>query len=137
MSKIIKLSFLLGFILSVSTANASTIMVCPTNINCSYDEGTCDQPDGWYINFFAGGPFTGTQNLTLSNIFGAKASAANIDPYDKIEKTKIECLYLPGGIKLVAYVQKLAGENWSFSGFGKYSGVCSDMADPTACAGEN
>ena len=127
-----------SFLFLSIVVNASTELkaICPSNIMCNYDEGTCDQPDGWYINFLAGSAFTGTQNLELSGIFGVKASASNIDPYGKNRKTKIECYYLPGGIKAVVYVQKLVGENWSFSGFGKTNGICSDISDPSQCAGE-
>lgn len=136
MKKIITFSFLVTALFS-STAIAATAMVCPTNITCNYEEGTCDQPDGWNINFFASSPFTGTQNMALSDIFGVKASAANIDPYDKIKKTKIECYYIPSGIKVVAYVKKLVGKNWSFDGFGKFRGTCTNISDPSQCAGKS
>ena len=137
MKNTIKFTFIIASLFSFS-AHAS-MLVCPATITCNYEDGTCDQAKGWYINFFALGwpASTGTQSMALSAIYGVKASASNIDPYYKIKKTKIECYYLPGGIKLVAYVKQLVGENWSFDGFGKFRGVCANISDPTTCSGEN
>ena len=64
---------------------------------------------------------------------GYKEGASN-DPYPY----SIRCYYLYGDhsvISIYTYVKELTGANWVFSGFGKNKADCSDVTDPTTCAG--
>ena len=135
MSKIIKLSFLLGFLLSVSTANAS--LVCPPTVTCNWDEGTCDQPDEWHIDGqFMQKAFPNALELGFIN------TSKMLFPDDLYGKYKIWCAYYPNAsrqdsspsIYLYAFANTFTGDNWIFSGFGKYNATCPDISDPTKCA---
>lgn len=132
MRKIILIvSLLLSFVVNAS-------LICPSTLTCNYDEGTCDKADGWHIlgetmrvsfpNFFE-----------LSTIYAVKMSF----PDDAYGKYKFICAYATPynreynqSLVLYAFTNKLTGDNWMYSGFGKFGATCSDISDPTRCAGD-
>jgi hypothetical protein len=123
-----------------STATAP--VVCPSSITCDYDKGKCDQPDGSFLMYYpAQEPFTGVseQSIELSDIGGGLASLPSMYPHERYEHTSLFCSYRYGkssSIGLIFDVKRLIGANWVFSGFGKQVVHCSDISDPSQCAGE-
>lgn len=114
--------------------NASGEIVCPSNLTCDYETGVCDTPSGWVLDI--GGAvedFSGQNTIGLSKIMGYKTA-------DKQPTYDLRCHYSYGeasSVSIYTYVKALAGTNWIFSGFGKNKAECSDVADPTTCAGSN
>jgi hypothetical protein len=115
--------------------NASGETVCPSNLSCDYESGVCDTPSGWVLD--TGGAFesfSGQNTMGLSKIIGYKESLTDPFPYS------IRCYYSYGEHSIVSiytYVKSLIGANWVFSGFGKNKADCSDVTDPTTCAGSS
>lgn len=124
-------AFFISFVVS-----ASGETVCPSTLSCDYESGVCDKPLGWVLD--TGGAvedFLGKNPVGLSKIMGYKEGSSN-DPYPY----SIRCYYLYGDhsvISIYTYVKELIGANWVFSGFGKNKADCSDVSDPTTCAGSS
>ena len=139
MKKIIKLIFAVCFCLSF-TSNAS--IICPSSINCNYKKGVCDQIDKWHLySKEYTSPFSGTQIFELASISAVKTDFPN----DHFVKYSFNCKYYRNGynpqsnessIILWGFTDKLSGDNWIFSGFGKAFANCSDISDPIECAGD-
>ena len=141
MIKIIKLIFIVGFFLSF-TANAVPV-ICPSSINCNYKTGLCNQTSEWHLYVKeCNSPFLGTQLFELASI-----SASRTDfPNDQHVKYSFHCTYYRNGynphnnesssIILYGFSDTFTGANWVFSGFGKAFANCSDITDPTECAGD-
>jgi hypothetical protein len=129
-----------SFFLLSAVANATdSKAICPSTITCDYDKGTCDQPDEWLIsNGSNQKPFIGSQYFELFDM-----RAIRIDfPKELSGKYRINCFYAldpkrPSGlIGITTLANKLVGENWVISNsFDKSVAVCSDVADPSTCAG--
>ncbi|OGV48503.1 MAG: hypothetical protein A3F46_03695 [Legionellales bacterium RIFCSPHIGHO2_12_FULL_42_9] len=148
MSKIIKLSFLLGFLLSINTVNATQI-VCPSSITCNYEEGTCDVSDDWFYSNMATeeDKFPDGQPISLSMIGGYQRTVVDAPGYPLSKEARekngytISCTYEYGKYRsrlfILRYVKNIAGSNWVKSQFGKTHATCSDIKNPEECAGEN
>jgi hypothetical protein len=127
-------AFFISLVVNASGEIAGT--VCPSNLSCDYESGVCDKPLGWVLD--SGGAvedFLGQNPVGLSKIMGYKEGSSN-DPYPY----SIRCYYSYGDhsvISIYTYVKTLIGDNWVFSGFGKNKAECSDIADPTTCAGSS
>lgn len=116
--------------------SASGEVICPSSLTCDYEAGVCDTPSGWGLNTsgaFEG--FSGQKTIELSRIVGYK-DGLNATSYI------IQCSYPYGDhsamyseISIYTSVKELTGANWVFSGFGKNKADCSDVSDPTTCAG--
>ncbi len=115
-------------------ANASGETFCPSSLTCDYETGVCDTPSGWVLETGAAvEDFSGQNTIGLSKIEGYKTA-------DKQPTYDLRCYYSYGEssvISIYTYVRALAGTNWIFSGFGKNKAECSDVTDPTTCAGSN
>lgn len=121
-------AFFMSFVINAS-------VICPSNLTCDYDSGICDTPSGWSPD--TGGAseiFSGSKTLDLSIIWAFKQGSPPNDVY------QFECVYNYGessSVSIYTYVKVLTGDNWIFSGFGKSRGECSNITDPTTCAGGN
>jgi hypothetical protein len=121
-------AFFISFVVNAS-------VICPSNLTCDYDSGICDTPSGWSPD--TGGAseiFSGSKTFDLSRIWAFKQGSPPNDVY------QFECVYNYGessSVSIYTYVKALTGDSWTFSGFGKSRGECSDITDPTTCAGSN
>jgi len=125
----LKIFVLVGAFFMSFVVNASGEAICPSTITCDYDSGVCDvMPPEWYlINGSAIEDFSNQTTIGLSKIEGYKAIGYNL-----------VCFYEYGDhsyISVYTYAPELTGNNWVFSGFGKFKAECSDITDPTTCAG--
>lgn len=130
----IKILFLVITFFISFVVNASGETVCPSSLTCDYETGLCDMPSGWALDTGrAVEDFSNQKTIGLSKIVGYKTA-------DKQQTYDLRCHYTYGEhsiISVYTYVKALTGSNWVFSGFGKNIAECSDVTDPTTCAGAN
>jgi hypothetical protein len=127
-----------SFFLLSAVANASDLKaICPSAITCDYDSGVCNMPSGWDLvaNNGSTDVFSGEIVIGLSQISAYKTGfAPNEISYQMACSYKYSEHFF---IYFTRTVQALTGNNWIFSGFGKSEAKCSDITDPTTCAGGN
>jgi len=123
-----KKAFILLLTFLSFSSNAAVEITCQPTLTCDYDSGVCDTPSGWSMSpYQAFEDFSNQTTIGLSKIEGYKAIGYNL-----------VCFYEYGDhsyISVYTYAPELTGNNWVFSGFGKFKAECSDITDPTTCAG--
>lgn len=133
----IKLIYLLFSIFNVP---AQAAFICPSQITCNYNEGSCDQSEEWLlINGSRPKPFTGSQYFDLFAI-----RAIKIDfPKDLYGKYRIMCWYSIdpnqafGIVGISTLANTLIGKNWVINNtFDRSVPLCSSVIDPSNCSGE-
>lgn len=132
-----KIFIVLSVFFASFALNASVENVCPPIITCDYQSGVCDMPNNnpfpWFLDASgAAEDFFGKDSISLSKIRGSK----NLN--DSYGSNGLMCDYSYGNnsvITISTLVNVLIGDNWVFSGFGKSKAECSDVSDPTKCAG--
>ena len=113
--------------ISVSQAG---IIQCPLTVSCNYEDGVCKYDGSYRFVVDTGGieeKFEGNITANLKTITGSK------EPDSSYE---FACKYPYGNhslIRLYTYAKSLEGQNWTYSGFGNKSAICTDASDPRNC----
>lgn len=124
-------TYILVVVFFISFAvNSSGEVLCQFNLICDNDSGACNTPSGWVLDTSgATENFVGKDTVYLSNIIADKG---------EFRSYRLSCHYSYGkhsGFWISTIAKELTGDNWVFSGFNKKRAVCSDVTNPTACAG--
>ena len=125
-----------AFFLS-SVVNATGENVCPLTLSCDYDSGVCDHPLGWILvgsmaveNFIDQNPIN--LKLIIADRIDSSFSVKLDAPFS------IMCFYNYGEYSAIAIykpIKEIIGANWVLYGLGKNRAYCSDVSDPSSCAG--